>query len=146
MLKLYKIKKKISNVNYKLELLNGSKIYLIFYILLLKEAARTIKTSTKEIRLKHKLNVYNVKNQTESLHLETAVAYSRNWLPSPRSRPSLSLLKQTLSEQARVLTLCINPSLFSLRLLPPLLLPTPTLLAILGLASACIRARRPWSP
>jgi len=49
MLRLYKIKKKVSNVNYKLELLKGSRIYLIFYVLLLKEATRTAKTSSKEI-------------------------------------------------------------------------------------------------
>ena len=61
MLRLYKIKKKVLNINYKLELLKGSRIHLIFYILLLKEAAETAKTSTKEIRLKHKLDMYNVK-------------------------------------------------------------------------------------
>jgi hypothetical protein len=38
----------------------------------------------------------------ESLLPETAVAYSRNWLPSPRGRPSPSLLEWTLSEQAGV--------------------------------------------
>ena len=61
MLRLYKIKKKVLNINYKLELLKGSRIYLIFYVLLLKEAVRIAETSTKEIKLKHKLNVYNVK-------------------------------------------------------------------------------------
>jgi len=61
MLRLYKIKKKVLNVNYKLKLLKGSKIHLIFYVLLFKEAARIAKTSTKEIKLKHELNVYNVK-------------------------------------------------------------------------------------
>ena len=66
MLRLYKIKKKVLDINYKLELLKGSKIYLIFYILLLKEAARIAKTSTKEIRLKHKLDVYNVKRVLDS--------------------------------------------------------------------------------
>jgi len=66
MLRLYKIKKKVLNINYKLELLKGSRIYLIFYILLLKEAAKTTKASTNEIRLKHKLNVYNVKQVLDS--------------------------------------------------------------------------------
>ena len=66
MLRLYKIKKKVLNVNYKLELPKGSRIYLIFYILLLKEAARIAKTSTKEIKLKHKLNMYNVKQVLNS--------------------------------------------------------------------------------
>ena len=61
MLKLYKIKKKVLNINYKLELLKGSKIYLIFYVLLLKKAVKTTKLSIKEIKLKHKLNIFNVK-------------------------------------------------------------------------------------
>ena len=66
MLRLYKIKKKVLDINYKLELLKGSKIYLIFYILLFKEAARITKTSTKEIKLKHKLNMYNIKQVLDS--------------------------------------------------------------------------------
>jgi len=61
MLRLYKIKKKVLNVNYKLELLKGSKIYLIFYVLLFKEVARIAKTSINKIRLKHKLDIYNIK-------------------------------------------------------------------------------------
>jgi len=61
MLRLYKIKKKVLNINYKLELLKGSRIYLIFYVLLLKEVARITETSTNGIRLEHKLDVYNVK-------------------------------------------------------------------------------------
>jgi len=66
MLRLYKIKKKVLNINYKLELLKGSRIHLIFYVLLLKEAARVVETSTKEIKLKHKLNIYNVKKVLDS--------------------------------------------------------------------------------
>ena len=66
MLRLYKIKKKVLNVNYKLELLKGSRIHLIFYILLLKEAARIAETSTKEVRLEHELNMYNVKQVLDS--------------------------------------------------------------------------------
>ena len=37
-------------------------------------------------------------NQTASLHTEIAVAYSHNWLLSPRGRPSSSLLDCALSE------------------------------------------------
>ena len=66
MLKLYKIKKKVLSVNYKLKLLKRFKIYLIFYIVLLKEAARTIELSIKEIKLKHKLDVYNIKQVLNS--------------------------------------------------------------------------------
>ena len=60
MLGLYKIKKKVLNVNYELELLKGSRIYLIFYVLLLKEAVGTVEPSTKEIKLEYKLDVFNV--------------------------------------------------------------------------------------
>jgi len=63
---LYKIKKKVLNVNYKLELLKGSRIHFIFYVLLLKEAAGAAETSNKEIQLEHKLDVYNVKRVLDS--------------------------------------------------------------------------------
>jgi hypothetical protein len=41
-IRLYKIKRKISENNYKLDLLPKVRIYLIFYISLLKSAADTI--------------------------------------------------------------------------------------------------------
>jgi len=66
MLRLYKIKKKVLDVNYKLKLLKGFRIHLIFYVLLLKEAVRIAKTSIKEIKLKHKLNIYNVEKVLNS--------------------------------------------------------------------------------
>jgi len=66
MLRLYKIKKKVLNINYELELPKGSRIHLIFYVLFLKEAARIAETSIKEIKLKHKLDVYNVKKVLNS--------------------------------------------------------------------------------
>ena len=61
MLRLYKVKKKVLSVNYKLKLLKGFKVYLIFYVLLFKEAVKIAKTNTKEIKLKHKLDMYNIK-------------------------------------------------------------------------------------
>jgi len=66
MLRLYKIKKKVLDVNYKLELLKGFRIHLVFYVLLLKEAVRAIEPNIKEIKLKYKLNVYNVKRVLNS--------------------------------------------------------------------------------
>ena len=66
MIRLYKIKKKVLNVNYKLELPKGSRIHLIFYVSLLKEAARVAETSNKEIQLEHELDVYNVKRILDS--------------------------------------------------------------------------------
>jgi hypothetical protein len=74
----------------------------------------------------------------ENPHQETRVACSRNSPPSQCGRPSPSLLEQTLSEQARGPNVMYKSSLFSLRLQPPLSLPAPTLLAILGLASVGI--------
>ena len=66
MLRLYKIKKKVSNINYKLELPKGFRIHLIFYVLLLKEAVGTVEPSNKEIELEHKLNVFDVKRILDS--------------------------------------------------------------------------------
>jgi hypothetical protein len=82
----------------------------------------------------------------ENPHQETRVACSRNSPPSPPGRPSLSLLERTLSEQAGGPNVMYKSSLFSLRLQPPLSLPTPTLLAILGLALVGIHTSAAWSP
>jgi hypothetical protein len=49
-------------------------------------------------------------------HQETGVAYSRNSLPSPRGRPSASLLDRGFKRAVGVPTTCINPSLFLSRL------------------------------
>ena len=49
MIRLYKIRKKVSNVNYELELPKGSRIHPIFYVSFLKEAAGAAETSNKEI-------------------------------------------------------------------------------------------------
>jgi hypothetical protein len=49
-----------------LELPKGSRIHLIFYVLLLKEAAGVAETSSKEIQLKHELDVYNVEKVLNS--------------------------------------------------------------------------------
>jgi hypothetical protein len=81
MLRLYKIKKKVLNVNYKLELLKGSKIYLIFYVSLLKEATGTTETSSKEIQPKHELDVYNVKRVLDSrISNKGQIEYLIKWL------------------------------------------------------------------
>jgi len=81
MLRLYKIRKKVLDVNYKLELLRGSRIHLIFYTLLLKEAAKTAEPSTEEIKLKHKLDVYNVKRVLDSrISKKGQIEYLIKWL------------------------------------------------------------------
>ena len=66
MIGLYKIKKKVSNINYKLELPKGSRIHPIFYVSLLKEAAGAAETSSEEIQPEHKLDVYNVERVLDS--------------------------------------------------------------------------------
>jgi hypothetical protein len=81
MIRLYKIKKKVSNVNYELELLKGSRIHLIFYVLLLKEAARAAETSNKEIQPEHELDVYNVKRVLDSrVSNKGQIEYLIKWL------------------------------------------------------------------
>jgi len=81
MIRLYKIKKKVSNVNYKLELLKGSRIHSIFHVLLLKEAARVAETSNKEIQPKHELDVYNVKRVLDSkVSNKGQIEYLIKWL------------------------------------------------------------------
>jgi hypothetical protein len=49
MLRLYKIKKKVLDINYKLKLLKRSRIHSIFYILLFKKVVKITKTSIKKI-------------------------------------------------------------------------------------------------
>ena len=49
-------------VNFRLQLLKGSRLYLVFYIFLLKPALEiTLLATNKEIQLKNNLNVYKIK-------------------------------------------------------------------------------------
>ena len=45
---------------YKLQLLIGSRVHLVFYILLLKLALENNKVSNKQVELVNELNIYNV--------------------------------------------------------------------------------------
>jgi hypothetical protein len=54
------------SINYKLKLLKGSRIYLIFYISLLKEVAGITNTNNKEIELEHKLDVFDIERILDS--------------------------------------------------------------------------------
>jgi hypothetical protein len=71
------------------------------------------------------------------LHLETAVAYSRNSLLSSRGRPSSSLLDRALSERAGAPNVMYKSIAVFLRLQLLASLPTPALLAILRITSVC---------
>jgi hypothetical protein len=57
----YKILERVLSINYKLKLLKGSRIYLIFHISLLKKVVRTTNTNNKEIELKHELDIFDIK-------------------------------------------------------------------------------------
>ena len=62
----YKIRKKVSNVNYELELPKGSRIHPIFHVSLLKEAEGAAETSNEEIQLEHEPDVYDVERVLDS--------------------------------------------------------------------------------
>jgi hypothetical protein len=72
---LYKIVTKKLLVNYKLRLLKGLRLYLVFYILLLKLALLEIAVSNDEIELKHKLDVYDVKKILDSRVSKKGIKY-----------------------------------------------------------------------
>ena len=72
---LYKIVAKKLLVNYKLRLLKGSRLYLVFYILLLKVALRNVVVSNTKIKLKNKLNIYNVKKILNSKVINKTIKY-----------------------------------------------------------------------
>jgi hypothetical protein len=65
-LRLYKILEKVSSVNYKLELLKGSKVYPIFHVLLFRKVVRITDTNNKEIEPKHEPNIFNMKRILDS--------------------------------------------------------------------------------
>jgi hypothetical protein len=58
--------KKVSSINYKLKLLKGSRVYLIFYISLFKKVVGIADTSIKEIELEHKPNIFDIKRILDS--------------------------------------------------------------------------------
>ena len=81
MIGLYKIKKKVLNVNYELELPKGSRIHLIFHVSLLKEAAGATETSNKEIQPEHELDVYDVERVLDSKDsIKGQIEYLIKWL------------------------------------------------------------------
>ena len=65
-LRLYKIVTKKLEVNYKLRLLKGLRLHLVFYVSLLKKALVRIAVSNKEIQLDKDLSIYNVEKILDS--------------------------------------------------------------------------------
>jgi hypothetical protein len=74
-LRLYKIVAKKSLVNYELRLLRGSRLYLVFYVLLLELALPRVAISNKELQLKHELDVYNVEKILDSKVSKRRIEY-----------------------------------------------------------------------
>jgi hypothetical protein len=63
---LYKIVIKKSLVNYKLQLLKGSRLHLVFYVSLLELAPLGVAVSNKELQPNHELDIYNVERILDS--------------------------------------------------------------------------------
>jgi hypothetical protein len=74
-LRLYKIIKKILDVNFRLQLLKGSQVHLVFYVSLLSKALPNAKTNNKEIQLAKELDVYNVKKILASRISNSKIEY-----------------------------------------------------------------------
>jgi hypothetical protein len=74
-LRLYKIVAKKLLVNYKLQLPKGLRLYLVFYVSLLKLALLRIAVNNKEIEPNYKLNVYNVKRILDSRVSKRKIEY-----------------------------------------------------------------------
>jgi hypothetical protein len=56
----------VLSVNYKLKLFKRSRVYLVFYILLLKEVTRITNTNNKEIELENEPNIFDIKRILDS--------------------------------------------------------------------------------
>jgi hypothetical protein len=77
---LYEIVAKKLLVNYKLQLLKGLQLHLVFHVSLLKLVLLGIAVSNKEIELNYKLNVYNVERILDSRVSKKKVEYLVKWL------------------------------------------------------------------
>jgi hypothetical protein len=75
-IRLYKVKRKILENNYKLDLLLKVRLYLIFYIALLKSAANTIyiKTGNKPEEIK-RLEVYKAEAIRDIRRINKQIEY-----------------------------------------------------------------------
>jgi hypothetical protein len=74
-LRLYKIVAKKLLVNYKLRLLKGLRLYLVFYVSLLKLAPLGVAASNEELQLDHKLDIYDVKKILDSKVIKKKIEY-----------------------------------------------------------------------
>jgi hypothetical protein len=77
---LYEIVAKKLLVNYKLQLLKGLQLHLVFHVSLLKLVLLGIAVSNKEIELNYNLNVYNVERILDSRVSKKKVEYLVKWL------------------------------------------------------------------
>jgi hypothetical protein len=77
---LYEIIKKISNINFKLQLLKGLQVHLVFHVFLLSKALPNATTNKEEIQLAKELDVYDIKRILASKVSNSKVEYLIKWL------------------------------------------------------------------
>jgi hypothetical protein len=65
----------VLNINFRLQLLRGSQVHLVFYVSLLSKALLNVITNNKEIQLAEELDIYNVKRILASKISNSKIEY-----------------------------------------------------------------------
>jgi hypothetical protein len=77
---LYKIIIKKLLVNYKLQLPKGLRLYLVFYVSLLKLVLLGVAVSNEELQPDHELDIYDVEKILDSRVSRKKIKYLVKWL------------------------------------------------------------------